>query len=112
MSMTRDQPDPTSCVSVVIGLGEVGRPLLAVLQRVYRVEGIDLPARDVHNPVDLMHVCYPAEVDDFVGMTAAYAQRYRPEIVVESLAELADMMDRSHWRPSWRSALRREPVAV
>ena len=82
MSMTRDQPDPTSCVSVVIGLGEVGRPLLAVLQRVYRVEGIDLPARDVHNPVDLMHVCYPAEVDDFVGMTAAYAQRYRPEIVV------------------------------
>ena len=82
MSMTRDQPDTASCVSLVIGLGEVGRPLLAVLQRVHRAEGIDLPPRDVHSRVDLMHVCYPAEVDDFVGMTAAYAQRYRPEIVV------------------------------
>ena len=82
MSMTRDQPDAGPCVSLVLGLGEVGRPLLAVLQRVHRVDGIDLPARAVHGRVDLMHVCYPAEVDDFVGLTAAYARRYRPEIVV------------------------------
>ena len=37
---------------------------------------------------------------------------YQPEIVVESLAELADLMDRNHWRPSWRHAIRREAVAV
>jgi NagD protein len=27
---------------------------------------------------------------------------YRPEVVVESLAELADLMDRHDWRPPWR----------
>ncbi len=82
MSMTREQPDAAPCVSLVIGLGEVGRPLLAVLQRVHRVEGVDLPANDVHGRVDLMHVCYPAHLDGFVAATIAYARRYRPEVVV------------------------------
>jgi UDP-N-acetyl-D-mannosaminuronate dehydrogenase len=71
-----------SRVSVVVGLGEVGRPLLKVLERVHRVEGVDLPARDVAGPVDLLHVCYPAEIADFVGATAGYVKRYHPEIVV------------------------------
>ena len=82
MPMTRDQPDRAQCVSLVIGLGEVGRPLLAVLRRVHRAEGIDLPPRDVDGSVEMMHVCYPVEIDDFVGVTTAYVKRYRPEIVV------------------------------
>jgi UDP-N-acetyl-D-mannosaminuronate dehydrogenase len=73
---------PQTCSSVVIGLGEVGRPLLAVLQRAHQVVGIDLPAPEVNGPVDLMHVCYPGDMADFVGTTAAYAERYRPEVVV------------------------------
>jgi UDP-N-acetyl-D-mannosaminuronate dehydrogenase len=32
--------------------------------------------------VDLLHVCYPAEIADFVGTTAGYVKRYHPEIVV------------------------------
>ncbi len=80
--MTRDHPDTPPCASLVIGLGEVGRPLLAVLQRVHQVEGVDLPARNVHRRVDLVHVCYPAEIDDFVGETVRYVRRYRPELVV------------------------------
>src|SRR5712692_113738 len=77
--MSREPPAVQSCVSVVIGLGEVGRPLLMVLERVWRVEGVDLPARDVAGPVDLLHVCYPAEIADFVSITADYVTRYRPE---------------------------------
>jgi UDP-N-acetyl-D-mannosaminuronate dehydrogenase len=73
---------PDAPVSVVVGLGEVGRPLLEVLGRVQRVEGVDLPPRDVTGPVEFMHVCYPAEITDFVGVTAAYVERFRPEIVV------------------------------
>lgn len=78
-------PDPQgvqSGVSVVSGLGEVGRPLIRVLERAWRVEGVDLPARDVAGPVDLLHVCYPWEIADFVRVTAGYVERYRPEIVV------------------------------
>lgn len=71
-----------SKTTVVIGLGEVGRPLAEVLKRAHRVEGVDLPARDVSAPVDFLHVCYPAEIDDFVGITAGYVRRYQPEIVV------------------------------
>ncbi len=37
---------------------------------------------------------------------------YRPEVVVDSLAELADRMDRHDWRPSWRNGMERLAVAV
>lgn len=79
MPIKRQEPE---CVSLVIGLGEVGRPLLEVLQRVQRVCGIDLPPADVDGRVDLMHVCYPGDIADFVGVTAVYARRYQPEVVV------------------------------
>ncbi len=69
-------------VSVVIGLGEIGRPLFEVLGRVHHVEGVDLPARDIAGPIEIMHVCYPGEIKDFVGVTKAYAGRYKPDIVV------------------------------
>jgi UDP-N-acetyl-D-mannosaminuronate dehydrogenase len=72
----------TKHVSLVLGLGEVGRPLLQVLSARHHVEGIDVPARDVEGCVDIMHVCYPAEIHDFVGVTRDYCRRYKPEIVV------------------------------
>jgi len=69
-------------VNLVVGLGEVGRPLLEVLSRAHRVEGVDLPARDITASVEFLHVCYPAEIDDFIGVTARYVERYHPQIVV------------------------------
>lgn len=69
-------------VTIVLGLGEVGRPLAEILADAHRVEGIDLPPRDVDGRVGILHVCYPGEVPDFIGVTAAYVGRYRPEIVV------------------------------
>jgi len=69
-------------VSLVVGLGEVGRPLLQVLSGAHSVQGIDLPPVDARAAVEFMHVCYPGETPDFVGVTAAYAKRYRPDVVV------------------------------
>ncbi|TMB98121.1 MAG: hypothetical protein E6J42_06700 [Chloroflexi bacterium] len=69
-------------VSVVVGLGEVGRPLLEVLKQAHRVQGVDLPAPDISESVEFLHVCYPVEIDDFVGVTVRYVRRYRPQIVV------------------------------
>ena len=37
---------------------------------------------------------------------------YRPEVVVDSLAELADRMESHGWRPSWRTAKERLAMAV
>ena len=78
--MTQSASNET--VSIVLGLGEVGRPLVEVLRRSHRVEGIDVPARDVTGRIEFMHVCYPAEIVDFVGTTERYAQRYAPELVI------------------------------
>lgn len=37
---------------------------------------------------------------------------YRPDIVVASLAEYAERLDRSHWRPAWWSLAAARSVAV
>jgi len=70
------------CV-VVVGLGEVGQPLLQLLSDHYRVTGVDIepPSKPVGN-VDVMHVCFPFEIKDFVGETARYIERFRPALTV------------------------------
>jgi UDP-N-acetyl-D-mannosaminuronate dehydrogenase len=68
--------------TIVVGLGEVGRPLLEVLSKAHDVEGIDLPPRDVTGSIQIMHVCYPAEIGDFVAVTEGYVRRYQPSLVV------------------------------
>ena len=45
---------------LVVGLGEVGRPLLAILSQRYQAVGIDIknPAEQIER-TDVMHICYP-----------------------------------------------------
>ena len=69
-------------MNIVIGLGEIGRPLLDVLSRVHSVEGIDLPSHDVPGPIEFMHLCYPGETATFVEAAATYVRRYQPAVVV------------------------------
>lgn len=68
---------------VVVGLGEVGRPLLTLLSKHYNVVGVDVSplARSVGN-VDVLHVCYPFEIKDFVGETARYIELFKPTLTV------------------------------
>ena len=52
---------------VVVGLGEVGRPLLQFLSGHYKVIGIDItPPREPIGKVDVLHLCFPFEIKDFV----------------------------------------------
>lgn len=70
------------CV-VVVGLGEVGRPLLELVSRRHHAIGVDVaPALDDVPRVDVMHVCYPFEVEAFVEETVRYVQRFRPALTV------------------------------
>jgi UDP-N-acetyl-D-mannosaminuronate dehydrogenase len=67
---------------VVIGLGEVGRPLLELVSQYYDAVGIDIsPVTGIAN-VDVMHVCYPFEIADFVGETARYIEHFRPSLTM------------------------------
>ena len=71
--------------TVVIGLGEVGGPLCDLIaQTGADVLGVDVAPVEMPAPgtVGVVHVCIPFEVEDFVGETARYIDRLRPELTV------------------------------
>ena len=65
---------------LVVGLGEVGRPLLAVLRGAHQAEGRDIEDRDFHG-VQVLHLCFPFG-PDFVPTASGYISRYQPEVAV------------------------------
>jgi UDP-N-acetyl-D-mannosaminuronate dehydrogenase len=70
---------------VVVGLGEVGRPLLELIEaRSGAAAGIDVDTRELppRGSVDVMHVCIPFEIPDFVGETARYVEALAPRLTV------------------------------
>jgi UDP-N-acetyl-D-mannosaminuronate dehydrogenase len=67
---------------VVIGLGEVGKPLLKILQSRYQTFGVDI---DLPAPVtrcDVMHVCFPFQNATFVEQVLEYINQYWPALTV------------------------------
>jgi UDP-N-acetyl-D-mannosaminuronate dehydrogenase len=71
-----------SCV-IVAGLGEVGKPLFELLSRYYRTIGVDIaPPVEKIESCEVLHVCYPFQIKDFVGETARYIELFRPQITV------------------------------
>lgn len=67
---------------VVVGLGEVGKPLFEILSECYSTTGVDIaPPPRVHK-ADVLHICIPFEVRDFVGETARYIEMFRPDLTV------------------------------
>lgn len=68
---------------VVVGLGEVGTPLLELLSERHDAWGVDVSPVPVEvRDVDVMHVCYPFEIEDFIGETARYIERFRPTLTI------------------------------
>jgi UDP-N-acetyl-D-mannosaminuronate dehydrogenase len=70
---------------VVVGLGEVGRPLLELIRRKGRsAVGIDLApaALPERGSVAVLHVCYPFEIPNFVGEAARYIELFAPPLTI------------------------------
>lgn len=68
---------------VVAGLGEIGRPLLEALSRRHHAVGVDLaPPPEPITQVDVLHICYPFEIKDFIGETARYIELFRPALTI------------------------------
>src|SRR5208282_598409 len=71
-----------SCV-VVVGLGEVGRPLFELLSKSHRTVGVDIaPVGEEVGETDFLHVCYPFQIGGFVAETVRYIKRFQPKITV------------------------------
>jgi len=68
---------------VVVGLGEVGRPLFELVSRHHSAVGVDLaPAPAGVYAVDVLHVCFPFEIGDFSGETVRYIELLRPKLTI------------------------------
>lgn len=75
----------TDMTNVVVGLGEVGAPLFQLMERSgKRVAGIDVESvfYPERGSVDVMHICFPYQVPDFVGEAARYIDLMAPRLTV------------------------------
>ena len=68
---------------VIVGLGEVGKPLMELISPHHRTIGVDIepPPHDLHD-VDVLHVCFPFQIRDFIGETLRYVELFRPKLTV------------------------------
>src|SRR5258708_39528840 len=67
---------------VVAGLGEVGKPIFDLFSRHHDVSGIDIDPIGNIEQVDVLHVCYPFEIRDFIGETARYIECLSPKLTI------------------------------
>ncbi|HXZ32814.1 MAG TPA: hypothetical protein VEH30_11075 [Terriglobales bacterium] len=67
---------------VVVGLGEIGKPLFQLISEHHEVVGVDISPVGQIDQVDVMHVCYPFQIKNFIGETARYIEHFRPALTV------------------------------
>jgi UDP-glucose/GDP-mannose dehydrogenase family, central domain len=70
----------TEAPVLVVGLGEVGRPLLEILSGTHQAAGRDVEDQAFHG-VRILHLCFPFGAD-FVSTASYYVSVYEPEVVV------------------------------
>jgi UDP-N-acetyl-D-mannosaminuronate dehydrogenase len=67
---------------VIVGLGEVGKPLLEVMKSRYRTFGVDINQPAPVSQCDVMHICFPFQSEKFVRQVVEYIHQYRPALTV------------------------------
>lgn len=77
---------------LVIGLGEVGKPLYEIIKESgkYEVYGLDLIKEripkdqgEIPRPIDIMHVCYPCfSREEFIEWTVKYIEEFKPKLTI------------------------------
>jgi len=67
---------------VIVGLGEVGKPLLDIMKSRYQTFGVDINQPASISQCDVMHICFPFESDKFVGQVVEYIHHYRPALTI------------------------------
>jgi len=70
----------TEAPVLVVGLGEVGGPLLDILRRTHRAFGRDIEDQAFHG-VQVLHLCFPFGTG-FVSSASRYVSLYQPDVVV------------------------------
>ena len=80
MPNSNSSPGSPQAAVLVVGLGEIGRPLLEILRGAHQAAGRDLEDSPFGG-VRVLHLCFPYS-SDFVSSAARYVSLYEPEVVV------------------------------
>ena len=68
---------------VVVGLGEVGKPLFELISARYQTVGVDIePSVGGIPAVEVLHICFPFQIKDFVSETVRYINLFKPEVTI------------------------------
>jgi UDP-glucose 6-dehydrogenase len=67
---------------IIVGIGEVGNPLAQILSRSYECCKVDIVPVAISAPCSVLHVCYPFQIDDFLGVTLGYVDKYKPALTI------------------------------
>src|SRR5438045_8610626 len=67
---------------VIIGLGEVSKPLLEIMKNRYQTVGVDINQPASISRCDVMHICFPSQNGQFVRQVVEYIHRYLPALTV------------------------------
>jgi UDP-N-acetyl-D-mannosaminuronate dehydrogenase len=68
---------------VVVGLGEVGKPLFDLISTHHDAIAVDIAPPPLGlEQVDVLHICYPFQIKDFVGESARYIELFKPELTI------------------------------
>ena len=67
---------------VIVGLGEVGKPLFEIIKTQHEVFGVDIDLAAPVNRCDVMHICFPFRDKKFVGQVSEYIGRYQPALTI------------------------------
>ena len=70
----------TEAAVLVVGLGEIGGPLLEILREAHHAAGRDIEDRPFDG-VQVLHLCFPF-TSDFVSSAVRYVSLYEPGVVV------------------------------
>jgi UDP-N-acetyl-D-mannosaminuronate dehydrogenase len=67
---------------VIVGLGEVGKPLFEIIKKRHQVFGVDIDLAAPLNRCDVMHICFPFRDQKFVAQVVEYIGRYQPALTI------------------------------
>ncbi|MGA8660593.1 MAG: hypothetical protein WB586_31150 [Chthoniobacterales bacterium] len=67
---------------VVVGLGEVGKPLFELISKHHDTVGVDIAPVGGIEEAAVLHICYPFQIKDFVGETCRYIELFKPSLTI------------------------------
>jgi UDP-N-acetyl-D-mannosaminuronate dehydrogenase len=68
---------------VIVGLGEVGKPLFELISMHHHTIGVDIspPIAGIEQ-VEVLHLCYPFQIKDFIGESVRYIELFKPKLTI------------------------------